>query len=497
MVITTYAKGKAIYANASKSKRVGKKVVKEEQISLGRVVDLEKHIFQNRKYGVYEYDPETGSIRKLEAERKKPLSFRCIDFGDSFFLSEVMKSLRIDEAIDSLEGIDHESLKALVLFYLECQVPNASAEDWYEGNYASVLYPDARMDGQRISELLRAIGTEEMKSSFLKAYYSNETFGEGTKVIIDSTGIINNVHCQFTTICNHNGKVSTCLRLITVIREDDSKPVYFRMIPGASLDSATLKKTLLELGKYGIKVSLALLDAGYCTLQNLKRLTTMDIDFITRLDAKMKAYKELKKKYFGGLEAKENFIRYGERYFYMKPVENVMIENQRLFAYVCIDCTSKAYDLIRMGERKKAPESGKAYDEMQSDGFFILISRTKHAREDILPKYYLRQKIEQSYDLVKNETNIQPIRNHSEETINGHLLVSFISQIVSQEIQNRFKDENISQERLLLALRNQKAEAYPSEVLPLETKRIATLAYKKMKITCPETIKIPMKKRCR
>ena len=163
MVITTYAKGKAIYANASKSKRVGKKVVKEEQISLGRVVDLEKHIFQNRKYGVYEYDPETGSIRKLEAERKKPLSFRCIDFGDSFFLSEVMKSLHIDEAIDSLEGIDHESLKALVLFYLECQAPNASAEDWYEGNYASVLYPDARMDGQRISELLRAIGTEEMK----------------------------------------------------------------------------------------------------------------------------------------------------------------------------------------------------------------------------------------------------------------------------------------------------------------------------------------------
>lgn len=355
MVITTYAKGKAIYANASKSKRVGKKVVKEEQVSLGRVIDLEKHIFQNRKNGVYEYNPSTGEIKRLEAEKKRPLSFRCIDFGDSFFLSEVMKSLHIDEAIDSLEGIDHESLKALVLFYLECQAPNTSAEDWYEGNYASVLYPNARMDGQRISELLRAIGTEEMKSSFLKAYYSNEAFGEGTKVIIDSTGIINNVHCQFTTICNHNGKVSTCLRLITVIREEDSKPVYFRMIPGATLDSATLKKTLIELGKYGIKVSLALLDAGYCTLQNLKRLTAMDIDFITRLDAKMKAYKELKKKYFGGLEAKENFIRYGERYFYMRPVENVVIENQKLFAYVCIDCTSKAYDLIRMGERKKSP----------------------------------------------------------------------------------------------------------------------------------------------
>jgi hypothetical protein len=31
-------------------------------------------------------------------------------------------------------------------------------------------------------------------------------------------------------------------------------------------------------------------------------------------------------------------------------------------------------------------------------------------------------------------------------------------------------------------------------VLPLETKRIATLAYRKMKIVCPETIKIHKKK---
>ena len=49
----------------------------------------------------------------------------------------------------------------------------------------------------------------------------------------------------------------------------------------------------------------------------------------------------------------------------------------------------------------------------------------------ILPKYCLRQKIEQSFDLVKNEANIQLIRNHGEEAIDVHLLVSFICQIVS------------------------------------------------------------------
>ena len=493
MVITTYSKGKALYANASKSKRVGNKVIKEKQISLGRVIDLDKNIFQSKKNGVYEYNPETNEIKKLETEAT-PLTFQCLDFGDTYFLSEIMKRLHIDALIDSLDGIDHESLKALVLFYLECQAPNSSASDWYEGNYVSVLYPNAKTDDRRISELLKSIGNEKTKSAFLKAYYSDETFQNGTKVIIDSTGIINNIHCSFTTICNHDGKVSTCIRLITVIREEDSKPIYFRMVPGSTLDSSTLKKIIIELGKYGIDVTVALLDAGYCTIQNLKRLMSMKIDFITRLDAKMLLYKKLKKECFDALESEENFISYENRFFYIKVVEDVTFENEKVCAYVCRDCSSQAYDLLRMGDRKNRPDDKEAFSEMKTDGFFILISKAKYKKEEILSKYYLRQKIEQSYDLIKNETNIQPIRNHDEETIAGHLLVSFICQIISQEIQNTFKGEHLSQERILLALRNQKAEVYPTEVLPLETKKIATLSYNKMKISCPEVIKRKKKK---
>lgn len=136
-----------------------------------------------------------------------------------------------------------DALKGLVLFCLERQ-------DWYEGNYASILYPNAKMDDRGIGELLKSVGTKDC--------YLRESFKEGAK------GIIDNVHCQFTTTCNGNGKASTCLRLIRVIREDDSKPVYFRVTQGATLDFTTLKKTIMELGKYGIKVPLALLDAGYC-----------------------------------------------------------------------------------------------------------------------------------------------------------------------------------------------------------------------------------------
>lgn len=67
-----------------------------------------------------------------------------------------------------MEGIDRQSLLALILFYLECRVPNSNALDWFEGNYASVLYSDARMDDQRISEVLSVLGKEETKSVILR-----------------------------------------------------------------------------------------------------------------------------------------------------------------------------------------------------------------------------------------------------------------------------------------------------------------------------------------
>ena len=96
-----------------------------------------------------------------------------------------------------MEGIDHQSLLALFLFYLEYQVPNGNALDWFEGNYASVLYPDARMDDQRISEVLSVLGKKETKSAILRKYYEWETFKNGT---------INNFHCSLTAVSSHNGK---------------------------------------------------------------------------------------------------------------------------------------------------------------------------------------------------------------------------------------------------------------------------------------------------
>ncbi len=199
-------------------------------------------------------------------------------------------------------------MKRFVLFCLECQAPNTSARDWHEGSYASILYPNAKMDDRRTDEFLKSVGTKEEKSSFLKSYYSSESFQEG-----DEGRRRQHVHHQQRPlpVHDHLQRQREGLHAPPPHRGHPRgrfEAVLFQGDPGRHLDSTTLKKTIIELGKHGIKVPLALLDAGYC---NPRRLAGMGIDFIARLDAKMKTHNELKGKCLDGLEAKENFIRYG------------------------------------------------------------------------------------------------------------------------------------------------------------------------------------------
>ena len=441
MYLYKYTKGRYRYAELLTSKRAGKKTSKDS-INLGRIIDEDGMIFRNRKDGCFRYDPETGTKTKIENPRKNELP-AAVDFGDSFFISEVMKSLKIDSVINGLTAQDSDSLKAIVTYYLCSQNPNVYANEWLAGNYARFLYPKANLSDQRISELLKRLGTEEAKKK--------------------------------------------CFRLITAIREEDSKPVYYRIIPGAVPDVSTLKKIIDVLKEYGISISYTYVDAGYSSGININKFLDEKIDFMVRLDAKEGAYARLKKKWSGRLECRENYIFHNGRYFFIAE-DTVEIDGHDLYAYVCKDVSSQAVQTIKNADR--GTEAPVAYDIMMEAGFFIILTSKKNSCETVLHDYYIRQKIEPSYDLSKNETNLLPVRTHSLETLNGHMMVSFICQVISQDVQNRFKGEDMAQNGILMALRNQKALVYQSELIPLEATKKANEAYRKYKIKFPDKVKI-------
>ena len=75
-----------------------------------------------------------------------------------------------------------------------------------------------------------------------------------------------------TQISNHNGKISNEASMVTAIQWDSGYPIMFRAVPGNIVDVTTLSTTITTLAEYDVQTDLAMLDAGYVSLENMKSL---------------------------------------------------------------------------------------------------------------------------------------------------------------------------------------------------------------------------------
>lgn len=202
----------------------------------------------------------------------KPIRPKLIlNFGDAFLVDEFIKQSGLDKVLATLE-VNTDTLRSMILYYLTRALPNSHAQDWWEGSCARILYPNAKLDGQGISEFLRDLGDEYTQRTFFKAYfpYCISLHKGKSNVAIDSTGLPNSIHFPLTAISNHNGEVTGEVRLIYVVHAFTGLPIYFRYIAGNMVDVTTLVRTLRELKACGIDTDWALLDAGCYSEENVK-----------------------------------------------------------------------------------------------------------------------------------------------------------------------------------------------------------------------------------
>jgi len=484
------------YAKICKSERINGKV-KTTQVSLGRVIDESTGIYKNRKRGVFTYDLATDSyglpdpsvaiplIKRKNAEEKLVL-----DFGDAFFVDQYITRIGLDPAIDTMKYGNHDSVKALILFYVLCNMANYNAAEWFSGNYASVLYPKANLESQRISDLLSSIGKETSYRAFFGEYAKLLAHRKGGEdILIDSTGLPNSIHFPLTAVSNHNGQISNEIRLIYVVQQGTNLPLYFRYVAGNIVDVSTLTKTILELKALNIDTRFAILDAGYLTEENTKEMFEAGISFVTRMRENLKLYKKIVTEHLPDLRCEENFVSYNTRYAYIKRIDCELVPGHRAYAYLGLDLSMLSFESSKLFARASRNNMSNidVHRAMSTQGVFVLVSTRPIAKDKILPLYYTRQQIEQVFDVCKNNTNLLPLRIQSEDTLRGHLLLAFAASIICRKLQEELKDTDYTPENALLALRNHKCKVYEDSVLTLEAAKRANDIYKKFKIKVAHT----------
>lgn len=488
------------YGKLVTSIRNGTKISKT-YLNLGLVIDKDKHIFKNRVRGVFVYDPENNIysspdpsfILPSEADKSEQREL-IVDFGDVYFLSKFIEQDGILQSLNAIDYCNHDTLYAMICYYILCSTSNSHAEDWFDGSYVRIIYPRANLVSQRISEFLAKIGNESSLRSFFKEYLSYVSSKVTTfdNILIDSTGLPNSVHFPLTAISNHNGEISNELRLIYVTHQETGLPIYFRYVAGNIVDVTTLIRTIAELKNSGLNTKFAIMDAGYYSENNARVLFSEKVSFISRLKENLTLCKNLIAEHLSTLETAENLVEYNGRYVYVKCVPCTLVDDKNGYAYICRDIERKNSETSKLFRRAKDQglDTNEIYNRMSTQGMFVLASSRRIAKDKILPTYYTRQQIEQIFDIGKNYASLTPICIRTEETLRGHLLLTFIASVIVKRIQNKLLETAYNPISMFMNLRNHKCKVYKDCVITQEPNKKANDCYKLFGIDCPVTIPI-------
>jgi len=461
------------YASVYRAKRIGAKKTNDIEW-LGRVIDREKGLYRSRERGIFSFTLNGGYVEQQIAGEKL-----ILDFGDSYVLNEILARAGYMNLIQTAFGELANTVASLILYRSLQHGASCYAHDWWEGSYARILHPNASLSSQRLSEVLKAIGDEVVQRGFFREYlrYIAPLCGNG--ILVDSTGLPNDICFPLTAVNNHGGQISKEARLVLVLDKESGMPVYFRYVAGNIVDVSTLGTTLSEVRAYGVDVRYAIVDAGYYSEKNIRLLQKHRISFVMRLVPNRKKYKALINEHATDLENAKYLVRYRERVLYIKRVE-IDLFGKIGYAYIAEDIDRK-HDEVKKYIFGAIENNDISTDEMNAEmqrkGLFILVSSDPINTKEILPLYYTRQAIEQVFDIGKNNADLLPLRVHGMESFRGHLLLSFLTSAAYVLVNKTLKKGNICAAGAYRILRNLKCKVFETKIIVQEaTKKMNEIA---------------------
>jgi hypothetical protein len=421
---------------------------------LGVLVDRETRTYERR----YNIDKPQQYSLSPQVEQEKLI----LDYGDTYALWQAFTQSRLGEIYATVLPNEQDTLNTLLCFKLLVGSAFDNAQTWYSGNYANLLFPKAELDGRRISEFLKRLGDEGIQRKFFELYLS-KIAGAERNIIIDSTGLPNEIDIPLSQFGNHGGESEQETRLILVIDQQTGRPLYFRLVAGNIVDVSTLTTTIAEFKKLGVNSAFALLDGGYYSEDNIKALYGDHISFLTRLNSGRVLYKELVRNSVNTLEAPQNVVRYNKRALFVERRE-IDLWGNKGFAYICCDVKRKGIEtdrfLLEALEDKLSNEE--IADKLKFKGKFVLVSNRELSPHEIIPLYYTRQSAEQLFGIGKSQLNFLPLRVHSEETLRGLLLLNFMSLSMQNHLQSLLNGK-YTVEKAMAEMANLHCKTYPND----------------------------------
>ncbi len=491
--------------------------------------DKEKKQSRQKRKFIGKKDKITGKLITTE-NKGKSRPVKSVDFGNTFFLKKIAEKSGLADIVNEIVPGDSKALLTLVQYIISESNAYYLAGEWSGNSYVEASPKE--ISSQRISELLERIGSDTaIKTEFFRKWIKRQ--GEIGAIYFDITSI--STYSRLLDLAewgyNRDREKLPQLNLGMIYGEKNDMPLYYTIYQGSIADITTLKNAIKFNKIIGIKKVRYILDRGFYSKQNIERLNgeKVLIPLPLRINLSGILLKKSEKK-LGNIN--NMFMFLDKVYYYSKKTVEISGEeftahiyrdkqryNEEETAFLKLlleienkinkteyekeeDITegieaiahgySKYYDIISKSDRFYIKRDTEAIKEKTIKfGTFILISNMySKSKERLLELYKRRDRIEKTFDTMKNDLAEKRLRVNKRERAEGTLFIIFLALITSSCIEKILKKsgklKNYTKKQLIYELKNLKLIQFAngSNILTEVSKKVRNI-FRESNITLP------------
>jgi len=401
-------------------------------------------------------------------------------------LYEITKQLNLHILLKQIFPDIWQELLTCVFFEISEKKALYLCKPWMECSY-NIAERD--LSSQRISELLHDLGQQEKERfKFLKAWAREH--GANEYVVFDITSFSSYAKkLDFLEWgYNRDREKLPQINFGIIYGEPSALPLFYTLYPGSIKDVTTLHNMVEYLEWLDLSYTLFVLDRGFFSSYNLKKMKA-NMRFIIPLPYTNKKAVALIKKHKNNLALHSNAFSLNKQIMY-GVTNRIEIGRKRYNAHLYLDEKRRVEErerflskVLELEKKLEEPElsgnieelkgflsdtvSGwdKLFEIIERDGKFwikrkekaieaqlekmgtmILLSNKRLEGKEVLRLYRRKDVVEKFFDSMKHDLERKRLRIHTQETFEGRLFLDFLALIIYSKISSVMRKEGINKD---------------------------------------------------
>ena len=383
----------------------------------------DKELKKPRKTSKYigKLDKDDGLIKSRKRKKLNSSDIRNVtEYGNSMVLHELMKTLKpllIDAFPDCWEEI-----YSLAMVRINRYVPMKRAKESWEKLY-NVEHIDPQLNPKNLSKVLHSVGMNRVGQNVI----FNKLVDQSNQLVYDLSSMFSRSMsiAQAEKGYNKNHLHVPQINLALLCSADTGLPVMIRSIPGSVKDIATLYNSIKEIDTKGKTL---ILDRGFFSDGTMKFLEKRKMSYILPTKRNSKYYK--------------NRIHLNKHFTYHKRLircGNKKFDNYTLYLFDDQDLKLEEQKTLHKKLDEGKIDKKQLNERMKRSGQILIVSNLDVEEYEVFELLKKRESVEKMFDTYKTVLDADKLYLQSDESVFGHVFVSFISLYMHCTIENLLK----------------------------------------------------------